>query len=105
MSIVFNRRYKHDRLDFLPTVPLAFEDPDAAPFFLALGVAEESELEPVVTYGIGEIDIHPLTVWNNLGDPRHRHYVMPERAAAHRGITVEEAQAFVWSGEEVDAHG
>lgn len=105
MAIRFNRRFKHGRADFHPGVAYGFEDPDAAPYFLARGVAEEDAGEPAVIFTLGEIDIHPLTVWNCPGDPRHAHYVMPQRAADHRGITLAEAQAFVWAGQEIDQHG
>lgn len=99
MSTAFNRRFKHGRLDFHPGVPYGFEDPDAAPYFEALGVAEADEAAPAVVIGIDEIDIDPCTIWAS-GQPNARKFVMPDRAAAFRGTTLEEAQAFVWDGIE-----
>ncbi len=105
MSTVFNQRFKHGRLDFHPGVPYLFEDADARAYFVALGVAAEDEdVDPTVTITEGELDIHPLIVWNHVGSPLHAHYVMPARAAEHRGITLAEAEAYVWTGEEVDQH-
>ncbi len=49
--IVFNQRVKHGRLDFHPTIPYGFEDPDAAPYFKACGWAEDSSAEPLCGAG------------------------------------------------------
>jgi hypothetical protein len=103
MSTVFNQRFKHGRLDFHPGVPYGFEDPDAAPYFEALGVAAPDEAEPAVTIGIGEIDIDPCTLWGT--GPNKWRFVMPDRAADARGTSLEDAQAFVWDGVEVLFHG
>lgn len=101
-KIVFDRRYKHGRIDYQPGPTYGFEDPDAAPFFKALGIADDSDGEADVIITIGECDVHPCTVWGT--GPDKGRFVMPERAAAARGLTIEEAQAFVWDGvENLDA--
>lgn len=63
MGIVFNQRVKHGTRDFHPGVVYAFEDPDAAPYFVACGWAEETGADPAVTISLGEIDIDPGTTW------------------------------------------
>jgi len=80
--IVFNQRVKHGRLDFHPTIPYGFEDPDAAPYFKACGWAEDSSDAPLVTISIEEIDIDPCTIWAD--GPNKWRFVMPERAATAR---------------------
>lgn len=105
MAFVFNQRVKQGRLDFHPGVAYGFEDPDAVPFFTACGWGADEAGDPAVTITLGELDIDPLTVWNNQGAARHGRYVMPDRAAEYRGITIEEAEAFVWAGQERDNHG
>ena len=67
MTIVFHGRTKHGPLDLLPGVPVAFEDVDAAPYFIAAGWAVETDEDPVVTYDIGTIDIDPDTVFAETG--------------------------------------
>lgn len=62
-SIIFRHAVKHGRHHFLPGVPLAFEDADAAPYFIGAGWADESDQEPVHTYPAGEVDIDPDTVF------------------------------------------
>jgi len=102
-TITFDRRYKHGRLDFHPGPKYGFEDPDAAPYFKALGIATDTTGEPDVTVSLGECDIDPLTVWGN--GERRGAYVMPERAAEARGITLEEAQAYRADESELVTHG
>lgn len=101
-SILFNQRVKHGRLDFHPGPVYAFEDPDAAPYFIACGWANAvtDGAEPAVVISLEEIDIDPCTIWAD-GANKHK-FVMPERAAAARGISVEEAEAFIWSGEKLN---
>ncbi len=53
---------KHGRHLFVPNVPLAFEDEDAVPYFLAAGFADASDDEPVMTYPKSSIDIDPETI-------------------------------------------
>lgn len=96
---VFNQRVKHGTADLHPNVVYGFEDPDAVPYFIACGWAAESTDEPQVVISLGEIDVDPCTIWAG-GENKHK-FVMPERAAEARGITVEEAQAFVWAGEDL----
>ncbi len=43
MTIKFNQTVRHGRLEFNPDTPLAFEDKDAEPYFIAAGWAEESK--------------------------------------------------------------
>jgi hypothetical protein len=98
-AFIFNQRVKHGRLDFHPTVVYGFEDPDAAPYFAACGWGETTDADVAVPIGIDELDIDPCTVWGN-GENRGK-FVMPERAAEARGISLEEAQAYAWDGSEV----
>jgi hypothetical protein len=101
--VKFNQRVKHGVLDFHPTIAYGFKDPDAAPYFKACGWAEDTEDEPVVVLTIDELDVDPCTIW---GDGEHKgKFVMPDRAAAARGTTLEEAQAYVWDGQEVLNNG
>lgn len=99
MNIMFNQRVKHGTCDFHPGVVYAFEDPDAAPYFLACGWAEEVDAEPAVTFSLGELDIDPCTIFGD--GPNKWKFVMPDRAAAARGTSIEDAQAYVWDGVEV----
>lgn len=41
-----------------------FEDPDAAPFFLATGFFVATDEAPDIVYSKDEIDINPDTRWN-----------------------------------------
>lgn len=54
----------------LPGIPLAFEDPDAAAYFLSLGIGEASETAAVHTFGRDEVDIDPRTMFGGREDPR-----------------------------------
>lgn len=65
MSIIFNQAVKHGKSQFFPGVPVAFEDEDAAPYFLAAGWADETDQSPLHTYSKGEIDIDPETVFGS----------------------------------------
>ncbi len=94
---------KHGRFHFLPGPAYGFQDPDAAPYFKACGWAEDSTEEPAVVITVEEIDIDPCTIWGDGSDKGR--FVMPDRAAAARGTTLEEAQAYVWDGQEVLKHG
>ena len=60
--IAFNQRVKHGRLDFHPTIPYGFEDPDAAPYFKACGWAEDSDQTPLAIFSVDELDIDPDTI-------------------------------------------
>lgn len=101
--ILFNQRVKHGTLDFHPGPLYGFEDPDAAPYFKACGWADDAKGEPAVVITMDELDIDPCTIWGH--GPDARKFVMPDRAAAARGTTLEVAQAFVWDGQEVLKHG
>lgn len=49
-AVVFNQTVKHGRHEFLPKVAVAFEDPDAAPYFVAAGWAAYTADDPVRVY-------------------------------------------------------
>lgn len=71
---------KHGRLAFNAGVTYGFEDPDAVPYFVAMGWATETDDPADVVIGIGELDIDPLTTFAD--GPNKGQFVMPERAAA-----------------------
>ena len=60
-AVKFSQTVKHGLVKLLPGVPVAFEDKDAAPYFIAAGWAEATDEAPVHVYPIGEIDIDPMT--------------------------------------------
>ena len=64
-TITFRAPVKHGTLQFFPGVPVAFEDADAAPYFIAAGFADPSKGEPVHTYPKSSIDIDPETVFGS----------------------------------------
>lgn len=66
-AITFRALTKHGTLQFLPGVPVAFEDVEAAPYFLAAGFADKSKDEPVHTYPKSSIDIDPEAVFGGGG--------------------------------------
>jgi hypothetical protein len=57
VGLVFNTIVKHDRLAFTPGPVYAFDDPDAPPYFLAMGWCSETDAAADFTIPIGEIDI------------------------------------------------
>lgn len=63
MSLIFNQRVKHGKLDFHPKVVYQFEDPDAPVYFKAMGWASETSETPDVTISLAECDIDPDTVF------------------------------------------
>ncbi len=72
MTIKFNQTVRHGRLEFNPDVPLAFEDKDAEPYFIAAGWAEETKSKPARTYAQDEVPIDPATIHGdgpNKGQP------------------------------------
>lgn len=71
-AFIFNQRVKHGRLDFHPTVVYGFEDPDAAPYFAALGFGDMSEEDPAVIISAEELDIDPEAIMasSNYGERR-----------------------------------
>lgn len=95
----FNQVVRHGQHAFVPGSPYGFEDPDAAPYFAACGWGEVVDAEPALIITTDEIDIDPCTIWAD--GPNKWKFVMPDRAAAARGSTLEDAQAFVWDGIEV----
>jgi hypothetical protein len=56
---------KHGRFHFLQHVSYGFEDPDAAPYFIAAGWADEAPAgtSPAQVISIDEIDIDPETIF------------------------------------------
>lgn len=70
MAIKFKELIRHGREQLVPGIALGFEDPDAEPYFLAVGWAEETDEEPVRVYSQEEIDIDPLTVYGDEGPKR-----------------------------------
>lgn len=99
-AIIFNQRVKHGRCDFHPGPVYGFDDPDAAPYFIACGWAADATGEDVaVAISLEEIDIDPCTIFGD-GPNKHK-FVMPERAAEQRGMTLEDAQAYTWNGEDL----
>lgn len=102
---IFNAKTNQNKLVLAPGVPYGFEDPDACPFFKACGWGDYAPegTEPVIVITTAEIDIDPCIMWSDDDPATGRvkgKFVMPERAAAHRGTTVEEAQAWKWDGVE-----
>lgn len=68
-AIRFRHDVKHGTLHFLPGIAFAFEDPDAAPYFIAAGYADDTGDPPQRVFALGEIDIDPATVF---GGGEHR---------------------------------
>lgn len=66
-TIKFHSLTKHGTLQFLPSVPLGFDDPDAAPYFVACGWADYTDETPLHTYAQGEVEIDPATRQNSTG--------------------------------------
>ncbi|MBA2720089.1 MAG: hypothetical protein H0U52_12765 [Chloroflexi bacterium] len=64
-AISFREPVKHGRVLLPMNTPVAFEDPDAAPYFLNAGWASETAEEPVLTYSAEEIEVDPETVHAN----------------------------------------
>lgn len=62
MAVIFNQPVKHDRLQFFPDVPIAFEDPNADTYFVNAGWAALTDDEPVHTYSADEVVIDVETV-------------------------------------------
>lgn len=60
-SLVFSQAVKHGRIELMPGVPLAFEDPLANDYFTRLGWASASDDVPVRTYSAEEVVIDPET--------------------------------------------
>lgn len=75
MSVIFNQIVREGRNILMPGVVLAFEDPDAEPYFVAMGWAEQTDAEPVMTYTQDEVSVDPLARSAETGK-----YVLPERA-------------------------
>lgn len=76
MAVVFNQVVRESRNILLPGVVLAFEDPDAEPYFVAMGWAEASSDTPVMTYSAEEVSVDPMARVAETGQ-----YVLPTRVA------------------------
>lgn len=83
-SVILRGVWEQGHMVLLPGVPVAFDDPDAVPFFKALGFAEDSDLPPVYVYSQAQVDIDPRTTIGGLEDARHGKPVLenPIKSAA-----------------------
>jgi hypothetical protein len=64
MTIKFKDPVKHGvpvHNEFLPGIPLAFEDPDTEPYFIGAGWAETTNENPLKTYSQDEVSVEPDT--------------------------------------------
>jgi hypothetical protein len=61
VAVLFNQRVLHDRIEFLPGVPLGFEDTRAEIYFTRCGWAEVTEVDPVRIYSADEVCIDTTT--------------------------------------------
>jgi hypothetical protein len=61
MAVKFNQRVLHGRIEFLPGVVVAFEDPNGNAYFTKSGWADTTSEEPVRTYSVEEVSIDPET--------------------------------------------
>ena len=100
--IIFSEQVGQSGRTFMPGAVYAFEDPDAAPYFKACGWAKDAPAKAVadVVVTMTEIDIDPCTIWGGGSLGQKGTFVMPDRAAAARGTSLEAAQAYVWDGSE-----
>ena len=62
-NCTFSGLVKHGRLAFSPGPVYAFEDPDAVPYFVAMGWATETADPADFTIPATDIDIDPETVF------------------------------------------
>lgn len=67
MALLFNQFVRHGRVEIPADVPVAFADPDAEPFFIALGWAETTTKKPRRTYSQEEVSIDPETTNADTG--------------------------------------
>ena len=77
MAIEFNQPVKHGRQQFIPGVSVAFDDPDAEPYFIAAGWASPTTVTPLFTYTEASVQVDPLTRFPSGG------FVQPDVAQAH----------------------
>lgn len=62
-AIVFKSVTKHSKFEFMPGVPVAFEDPDAVPYFVdGMHWADRTDAAPVRVYSQEEVSIDPMAV-------------------------------------------
>ena len=64
-AVKFHTPTKHGAHLFIPGVALAFEDEDAAPYFIASGFAEATDEEPLMTYPQSSVDVDPETIFGS----------------------------------------
>ncbi len=65
MTLVFNQPVKHGAQQFLPGVPVGFEDPDAEAYFVNAGWASVSADEPVFIYDAEAVAIDTQAVFGD----------------------------------------
>lgn len=100
---IFTAVTRQNRLVLAPDVPYGFEDPDFCPYAKTMGWGDyaPSGTDPVIVVTKEEIDVHPCVIFaedHASGRKKHQ-FVMPDRAAAHLGISLEEAESHVWDGQ------
>jgi len=69
MAVKFSSVTLHGKERFLPDIPLAFEDPDAEPYFIACGWAEKTTEEPKYTYSQDEVSVDLDTIHSDSRAP------------------------------------
>ena len=89
MAMKFSERVLHDRIELLPGLSLAFEDPDAEPYFIACGWGSPTDEEPVRTYSQEEVSVDAdNTRHNDTG-------VMVRDLIEHKGDVDKAKAAFI----------
>jgi hypothetical protein len=88
MAIIFNTPVKEGTNQFLPNIPVAFDDEGAEDYFKAAGWAEDTDQAVVHTFPEGTVTVDPLTRFGETGA-----YVQPEVAKAHLAAQAEEQEA------------
>lgn len=61
MTVQFNQRVLHGRIEFLPGVVVAFEDTNGDAYFINAGWAVATTDDPVRTYSFDEVSIDVTT--------------------------------------------
>jgi hypothetical protein len=86
MTVKFKETVKHGTMEFLPGVPLAFEDPDAEPYFKGAGWAENTPDAPIRTYSQDEVSV-------DANGTRHAESGVMMREIIDAGGDIEKAKA------------
>lgn len=63
MNIKFNTLVKHERVMFSPAIVYGFSEANVAAYFIAAGMAAESEDPADVEIAAGEVTVDPDTVF------------------------------------------